>query len=110
MTSSRTSSARCHPRWATPRTPGRANLAAGIHKTAAALGFETPLGPGLMPWQHDANLVTTELVRGRFAFRQVVIEVMRQQGKSVDLLSMMVNRGLWRPGSVISYTAQTRKD
>lgn len=64
-----------------------------------------------MPWQHEANAVTTELgPDGRFAYRQVVIEVMRQQGKTVDLLSMMVARGLRRPGTQIAYTAQTRLD
>jgi len=75
------------------------------------LGFGTPLGPGLMPWQHQVNSVATELdEHGRFAYRQVVLEVMRQQGKSVDLLSMMVARALRRPGTQISYTAQTRLD
>jgi phage terminase large subunit-like protein len=99
------------PRFATPATPGRANLAAAIQKTAVLLGFETPLGPGLMPWQQDVNGVTTELDEsGRFAYRQVVIEVMRQQGKTVDLLAMMVARALRRPGTQISYTAQTRLD
>jgi phage terminase large subunit-like protein len=99
------------PRWATPATPGRKNLAAGIGKTAALLGFGTPLGPGLMPWQHETNAVTTEQdAAGRFVFRQVVLEVMRQQGKSVDLLAMMVARGLRRPGTQIAYTAQTRLD
>jgi len=64
-----------------------------------------------MPWQHDTNTVTTEQDdAGRFVFRQVVIEVMRQQGKSVDLLSMMIARGLRRPGTQIAYTAQTRLD
>ena len=92
------------PRFATPAT-GRPNLAAGIGKTAALLGF------GLMPWQHEVNAVTTELNEdGRFAYRQVVLEVMRQQGKTVDLLAMMVARALRRPGTQISYTAQTRLD
>lgn len=64
-----------------------------------------------MPWQGGANSVATEMdEHGRFVFRQVVIEVMRQQGKSVDLLSMMVARGLRRPGTQIAYTAQTRLD
>jgi phage terminase large subunit-like protein len=35
---------------------------------------------------------------------------MRQQGKTVDLLSMMVARAMRRPGTQISYTAQTRLD
>jgi len=99
------------PRFATPACPGRPNLAAGIGKTAELLGFATPLGPGLMPWQHEVNAVTTEQTPdGRFAYRQAVIEVMRQQGKTVDLLSMMIARGLRRPGTQIAYTAQTRLD
>jgi len=99
------------PRFATPATPSRPNLARGIGKTAVALGFGTPLGPGLMPWQHQINAIATEQDDvARFVFRQVVIEVMRQQGKTVDLLSMMVARGLRRPGTQIAYTAQTRLD
>lgn len=101
------------PRWATPPTPGRKNLAEGIERTARLLGFADPLAPdrGLLPWQDAANQVATELLpNGRLAYRQVVIEVMRQQGKSVDLLSMMIARGLRRPGTQIAYTAQTAKE
>ena len=93
------------PRFATPATPGRPNLARGIAKVARLLGF------GLMPWQHDVNSLATEIGgHGTFAFRQVVLEVMRQQGKTVDLLAMMLARGLRRPGTQINYTAQTRLD
>ena len=45
------------------------------------------------------EMATEQTPEGRFAFRQVVVEVMRQQGKSVDLLSMMIARGLRRPGT-----------
>jgi len=100
----------CAPRFATPATPGREHLGPGIGKTAEVLGFRTPLGPGLMPWQHDLNAVATEREHDRFCFRQVVIEVMRQQGKSVDLLAMMIARGLRRPNTQIAYTAQSGKD
>jgi phage terminase large subunit-like protein len=111
MTTSRDFSALCKPRFTTPAT-GRPNLAAGISKTAELLGFRTVLGPGLMPWQSDdVNAVATELTpEGRFAYRQVVLEVMRQQGKTVDLLAMMIARAMRRPGTQISYTAQTRLD
>src|ERR1700750_2434396 len=103
MPTSPGSSALCKPRFATPAT-SRPNLAGGIAKTAELLTFRTPLGPGLMPWQHDLNAVATEQdANGRFVYRQVVVEVMRQQGKSVDLLSMMVARALRRPGTQISY-------
>lgn len=94
----------CRPRFATPAT-GRPNLAGGIGKTAGLLGFT------LMPWQREVNGTATEQTpEGRFAYRQVVLEVMRQQGKTVDLLAMMVARALRRPGTQISYTAQTRLD
>jgi phage terminase large subunit-like protein len=110
MLISRDSSALCRPRFATPAT-GRPNLALGIAKTAELLGFHTSAGPGLMPWQHDLNGIATELnADGRLAYRQVVVEVMRQQGKTVDLLSMMIARALRRPRTQISYTAQTRLD
>lgn len=111
MPTSRGSSPHCRPRFATAPAPGARHLAEGIAKTAAVLGFETPLGPGLMPWQDDANRVVTELDdSGRLKYRQAVIEVMRQQGKSVDVLSLMIARGLRRPGTQIAYTAQTGKD
>ena len=111
MPTSRGSSPHCKPRFATPRDPGRRNLAEGIARTAAILGFETSLGPGLMPWQHEVNELVTELDdSGRLAYRQAVIEVMRQQGKSVDVLSIMIARGLRRPGTQIAYTAQSGKD
>lgn len=104
MPTSRDSSAPCKPRFATPATD-RPNLALGIAKVAQLLGYE------LMPWQNDTNSVATELTaEARFAYRQVVLEVMRQQGKTVDLLPMMLARALRRPGTQISYTAQTRLD
>jgi phage terminase large subunit-like protein len=104
MLTSRDFSAPCRPRFATPAT-GRPNLAEGIARTAGLLGYD------LMPWQREVNGITTELdERGRFAYRQVVLEVMRQQGKTVDLLPMMLARALRRPGTQISYTAQTRLD
>jgi phage terminase large subunit-like protein len=95
----------CKPRWATPATPGRPNLAPKIKLTGRMLGFD------LMDWQRQVNEVATEQTpEGRFAYRQVVLEVMRQQGKSVDVLSMMVTRALLKPGTQIAYTAQTRLD
>ena len=48
------------PRFATPATPGRPNLAGAIGRTAVLLGFEKPLGAGLMPWQRDVNALAAE--------------------------------------------------
>jgi phage terminase large subunit-like protein len=93
------------PRWATPATPGRPHFAGKVSAVAGALGF------GLMGWQQRVNATGTELLpSGLPAYRQVVLEVMRQQGKTVDLLAMMLARGLRRPNTQISYTAQTRLD
>src|SRR5258707_799717 len=101
----------CAPRFATPVTLGRPNLAEGIAKTAVLLGFETSLGRGLMPWQHDWNALVTEMDQsGAFVNGQGVLEVMRQQGKTVDLLALMVAYGLRRPGTQIAYSAQKRLD
>ena len=64
-----------------------------------------------MPWQCETNAAATELDGdGRFVYRQVVLEVMRQQGKTVNLLALMMSRALRRPGTQIAYTAQTRLD
>lgn len=92
------------PRWATPPTAGRPNLAGKVAWTASALGFS-----GLMPHQRLIVGTGTELLpSGRPAFRQVVIEEPRQQGKSVSVLSLMVTLALARPGTMIAYSAQTR--
>lgn len=97
------------PRWATPATAGRPNLAGKVEFTARALGFSAPGFGGLMPHQQRIIGTATELLAdGRPAYRQVTIEEPRQQGKSVSILSLMVTRGLAAPGTMISYSAQTR--
>src|SRR5258708_7077954 len=64
---------------------------------------------GLMAHQRQIIATGTErLADGRPAFRQVVIEEPRQQGKSVSVLSLIVTRALDVPGTMISYSAQTR--
>ena len=98
------------PRWATPPTPGRDNFAGKVNVTAAALGFGGPGFRGLMPHQRQVIATGTEIdrVTGLPAYRQVVLEEPRQQGKSVSILSLMVARGRDKPGTMISYSAQTR--
>jgi phage terminase large subunit-like protein len=63
---------------------------------------------GLMPWQRDTVGTVTETVGGFPAFRQAVIEVPRQQGKSIVILSLMLARAIDVPGTMIAYSAQTR--
>jgi phage terminase large subunit-like protein len=92
------------PRWATPSTPSRSHLAGKVAFTASALGFNGLMG-------HQRRIIATGTERfadGRPAFRQVVIEEPRQQGKSVSVLSLIVTRALERPDTMISYSAQTR--
>jgi phage terminase large subunit-like protein len=80
-------------------------LAGKVAWTASALGFD-----GLMAHQHRIVATGTErLEDGRPAFRQVVIEEPRQQGKSVSVLSLMVTVALAAPGTMIAYSAQTRQ-
>ena len=92
------------PRWATPATEGRGNFAPKMNQVARALGFDR-----LMPWQAQAFGAGTEIREdGLPAFREVVIEVPRQQGKSIGVLSLMLGRALDVPGTMITYSAQTR--
>jgi phage terminase large subunit-like protein len=72
---------------------------------AAILGFG-----GLMPWQVTTIGTATETVGGVPAYRQVTVEVPRQQGKSVGILSLMIARAIDAPGTMIAYSAQTRLD
>jgi len=60
---------------------------------------------------HQRRIIATgteQLRGGRPAFRQVTVEEPRQQGKSVSILSLMLTRGIEKPGTMISYSAQTR--
>jgi hypothetical protein len=92
------------PRWATPATPGRDNLAGKVEVVARALGF-----PGLMAHQRQIIAVGTEVgENGLPAYRQVVIEEPRQQGKSIGTLSLMVARARDVPGTMISWSRTSR--
>jgi phage terminase large subunit-like protein len=109
VSSQRFSPGSATPRWATQASPGRSNFAPKVAWTAAALGFRAPGSVGLMPHQMQIVGIATEIgPSGLPAFRLVVIEEPRQQGKSVSILSLMTARGLEKPGTMISYSAQTR--
>jgi phage terminase large subunit-like protein len=76
-----------------------------VEVTARALGFRG----GLMAWQRRVIGTGTGIREdGLPAFREITVEVPRQQGKSVATLSLMVARALSEPGTMISYSAQTR--
>jgi hypothetical protein len=97
----------CLPRWATKRSPERETLGAEI--AAAAESFGQPL----MPWQRLVADVGLELLPGTMipAYREVVVTVPRQNGKTTLTLAFEVQRAVgWGGPQQIAYTAQTGKD
>ncbi len=99
------SSLSCRPRWATRRRPDRQTLGPRVAQIAESLG--TPL----MPWQRYVADVILEIdpATGRLAYREYVITVPRQSGKTTLLLAKMVHRALGFNGRQrILYSAQTR--
>ncbi len=92
----------CDPRWATPRTPSRRTMGDQAAKLAVALGKP------FLPWQRQVADVALELDdEGRFVYRDVVLTVGRQAGKTLLMLVVMFLRALNWEGSVIRYSAQT---
>jgi len=97
----------CPPRWGTPRSPQRETL--GVRAAEVAQLLETPL----MPWQRHVLDVALEVDpdTGLLAYREVVLTVPRQSGKTLLLLCLMVHRALgFQSRQRILYTAQTRND
>lgn len=93
----------CPPRWATPRDPDRPTIGGRIGKLAAAL--RTPL----MPWQQLVADVGGEIdpATGLLWYREVVVTLMRQQGKTALQLPWMVDRCVsWPTPQHVTYAAQ----
>ena len=100
MTSSSASPPSSEPRFATARSD-RESYGIGVARVAELLG--TPL----MPWQRQ--VVDTALEHdesGRMVYRDVVVTVPRQAGKTTLLLAVMTWRAVQMAGSRIVYTAQ----
>ena len=91
----------CPPRWATPRTRRRTQAPAVV-KVAGQLGLK------LLPWQRLVLAAALEQARGRPAYRDVLVSVPRQSGKSSLAFSLIVWRMLSAPGQKVLYSAQTR--
>jgi hypothetical protein len=87
-------------RWATRRTR-RASFGRKVAEVASALGLE------LLPWQRQVVDVALEHVRGQLVYRDVVVSVPRQAGKSVLLLTVIVHRLLASHCAAV-YGAQSR--
>lgn len=104
---SKSSSLRCLPRFATPRRPERQNRGREIAAVARQLGQP------LMPWQQLVADVASEVdpESGLPAFREVVVTVPRQSGKTTLVLAYELHRALmWGRPQRIAYTAQTGFD
>ena len=70
------------------------------------------MGHPLMPWQRQVVDTALELdpVTGRRMYREILVTVPRQAGKSTLLGALLTHRCLTEPGSKVVYTAQTRLD
>lgn len=77
----------CVPRWATPRRYERKTWGPYWGRVAAALGRE------YMPWQQHAADIAGEVDdKGKLCYRQMVITVPRQSGKTTLILSVVTGR------------------
>src|SRR6266853_504 len=79
----------CTPKHATRRRPERESFGGELASIASA-----GLGQPFMPWQGDAAMVGCEIDRatGLPAYREVIITVSRQQGKTTLYLSWQIHR------------------
>lgn len=93
------------PLYSTAPTPGAANELAQVEKVAAALG--TPL----LPWQRFFIRVATEKnPDGSYRYRNVVLTVPRQSGKTTVVRALYATRALINKGRKSFVFAQTGKD
>ena len=66
-----------------------------------------------MPWQQQVIDVGLEIdpETGLFAYREVILTIMRQQGKTVVIFGVELDRcTMWGPRQRVIYTAQTGSD
>ena len=101
MTSSETSK----PRYATRRRSDRDSYGERIALVGRGLGLP------LMAWQEEVSHVFGERLNGRPAYRELVLTVPRQSGKTTLILAIMIHRALFYGAPQrIAYTAQTGHD
>lgn len=93
------------PLYSTAPTPGAPNELAKVEKVAAAL--KTPL----LPWQRYFIRVATELnPDGSYRYRNVVLTVPRQSGKTTVVRALYATRALTNRNRKSFIFAQTGKD
>lgn len=94
----------CPPRWGLPRRPDFPTHGPAVARILTALG--TPP----MPHQRytlDCGL-EVDPATGHLAYREVGLSIMRQQGKTQEILGAMVQRLAGWPRQRVTYAAQTR--
>lgn len=97
------------PAYATPRTHSRRTWGPRVGQTAKALGKK------LLPWQQElADLALEVGDDDHLAYRQVVVTVPRQSGKSTLVMAKNIQRMIDASGfggrQNLVYVAQSRKD
>ncbi|MCY0926897.1 terminase [Streptomyces sp. H27-H1] len=94
----------CAPYWGTPRRPDFPTLGGKAARVMSRLGFEP------MPWQRYVLDVGLEIdpETGVFAHREVGLSVPRQQGKTQQMLAVMVHRIMAWERQNVTYAAQNR--
>src|SRR5687767_7254756 len=101
----RHSSPSCPPRYSTARRVSRATYGPRVGQVARLLGKP------LMPWQQQVADVALEVdpATGLLVYREVVLTVPRQAGKTLLGLAVKTHRclGFGEPQNVL-YTAQDR--
>jgi phage terminase large subunit-like protein len=91
----------CPPRWSTPRTRRR-TLGPEVARVARDLGYS------LLPWQRLVLSTALERSGRRPAYRDVLVSVPRQSGKSSLALALIVWRLLGEDNQLVLYSAQSR--
>lgn len=89
------------PRFATARSE-RPTLGPALADVAEQLGVP------LMDWQRQVADTALEFDGDELAFSDVVATTMRQQGKSVLMLAVLLHRLLWLPHQRVMFGAQSR--
>lgn len=94
----------CPPRWATPRTD-RHTLGPAVAAVAGEWGHD------LMPWQRQVLDVALEVDdAGQLVYREVIVTVPRQSGKSSLILPLALHRCVaWGGAQRVVYAAQDRQ-
>jgi len=94
----------CPPRYGTSRNYDRPTLGPRLTQTALGMGKQP------MPWQRYVNDVAFEVDpdTGLLVYGTVVLSTPRQQGKTLEVVTVATHRCLAWPDQTVTYAAQTR--